>query len=496
MVAQLQNKKKTAQLTLNNCYWGTNTPNFSALCNGAITYTGYLILNVASNVNSLHVGDTAVVNVDLTKNQNGETVDIDSLPNVLPLVFTVENGNVNPVQTELVNGIGSTTYSPTVMGEGSVTANINTAAEIFNFEVLPELGTVFVNYTGGLDTNNGSSWANAVKTLNRALEILAKGKTIYVANGNNYLDGATANGLTIDKNLSIVGMGDNVVIDANNNGRIFNIGAHTVYLSNLIFINGNASSSTDKRGGALYANGTALNIDNCKFINNTAGTKAAAGGTSTYGGAINLKSSTTTITNSEFNGNSAWSTGAGINAENSNVLLNISDSRFTNNLLLNNSWSAGAAICAYNTAIINKTIFYGNILTDTTHNGKSINEYGAGSLTITNSILLDGEKGVWIATGPTTLKNNWWGNNDTTKYISPKDLGFTNADVESYLVLSSTIRQDKIYQGDLVTVTTTLDNCVIELPIALDVNLGTITPNETNITTMRYLLIMLLLLVM
>lgn len=478
-------QKKTAQLTLNNCYWGTNTPNFSALCNGAITYTGYLILNVASNVNSLHVGDTAVVNVDLTKNQNGETVDIDSLPNVLPLVFTVENGNVNPVQTELVNGIGSTTYSPTVMGEGSVTANINTAAEIFNFEVLPELGTVFVNYTGGLDTNNGSSWANAVKTLNRALEILAKGKTIYVANGNNYLDGATANGLTIDKNLSIVGMGDNVVIDANNNGRIFNIGAHTVYLSNLIFINGNASSSTDKRGGALYANGTALNIDNCKFINNTAGTKAAAGGTSTYGGAINLKSSTTTITNSEFNGNSAWSTGAGINAENSNVLLNISDSRFTNNLLLNNSWSAGAAICAYNTAIINKTIFYGNILTDTTHNGKSINEYGAGSLTITNSILLDGEKGVWIATGPTTLKNNWWGNNDTTKYISPKDLGFTNADVESYLVLSSTIRQDKIYQGDLVTVTTTLDNCVIELPIALDVNLGTITPNETNITTIE-----------
>ena len=114
---------------------------------------------------------------------------------------------------------------------------------------------------------------------------------------------------------------------------------------------------------------------------------------------------------------------AGINAENSNILLNISDSTFTNNVILNNGWSAGAAICSYNAVIINRSVFYGNKLTDETRNGKTINQYGTGSLTIENSILLDGEKGVWIATGPTTLENNWWGNNDANANNNPKDLG-------------------------------------------------------------------------
>ena len=474
-------QSNSQSLTLNNCYWGTNEPNFSTLSNGGITASTYLVLSLSSDPSSIRVGDTTTITVDLTKNNNGATVDIGSLPTVLPLMFSVENGNVNPVETELVNGVGTTTYTPALMGEGTITANIYAPLETITLNVAPEAGTVFVNSTGGLDTNDGGSWDSAVKTLSHALDIVGEGKTIYMADGTYSLDGATVDGLAINKDLSIVGMGENVVIDANNNGRIFNIGTNTVELSNLAFINGNASTATDKRGGALYVNGANLIIDNCKFINNTAGNKEDAGGSSTYGGAINLKSSTTTITNSEFDGNTAWSTGAGINAENSNILLNISDSTFTNNVILNNGWSAGAAICSYNAVIINRSVFYGNKLTDETRNGKTINQYGTGSLTIENSILLDGEKGVWIATGPTTLENNWWGNNDANANNNPKDLGYTNADVESYFVLSSSINLENIYKGDSVTVTTTLNGNVIELPIVLSANAGTITPNETII---------------
>jgi len=470
-------------LTLDNCYWGTNDPNFSALCNGAITYTNYLTLNIHTDITSMRVGESTVITVDLTLNQKGQSVDVNSLPSTLPLEFTVANGYVDPATTELVKGIASATYYPAIMGEGSVTANIYAASETANFNVLPEAGTVFVNSTGGLDTNDGSSWDAPVKTIKHALEIVGEGRTIYLADGDYNLDDVSADGLTIDKNVNIIGMGDSVVIDADNNGRIFNIGACTVTLANLVLINGNSSAASDKRGGALYVNGATLTIDNCVFINNTAGTKAAASGSSTYGGAINLKSSTTTITDSDFEDNTAWSTGGAINAENSNVLLNISDTSFVNNVLLNNGWSAGAAICAYNTVIIDRSIFYGNRLTDTTRNGKSINEYSTGSLTITNSVLLDGEKGVWIASGPTTLENNWWGNNDATEDITPKDLNYTNADVGSYLVLSSFINQDKIYQGDLVTITTTLDGNVIELPIAFDAVLGEITPDMSLMTT-------------
>ena len=465
------------KLTLDHCYWGTNNPDFSVISNGAITYSDYLILTISSDKENVAVGDSAEVNVDLTKFNTGSSADIDSLPKSLPLLFTAVNGNVDPVNVELIKGLASTTYAPLIEGEGSATANIYTAAETVYFTVLPKSGTVYVNYTGGLDTNDGSSWNTAVKTLEKALTIVAEDCVIYVADGVNKLDGVSANGLAIGKNISIVGIGDNVVIDANYNGRIFNIGANTVTLSNLIFINGNASNADNKRGGALYVDGAYLTIDNCKFINNTVDVK------STYGGAINLKSSTTTIKDSEFVNNSAWSTGGAINAENSNVLLNISGSTFINNLILNNGWSAGVAICSYNTVIIDRSVFYGNRFTDPTRLGKSINQYASGSLTITNSILLDGENGVRIATGPTTLENNWWGNNNTNKDISPKDLGYTNADVGSYIVLSSVLsKEGDIFVDDIVTVTTTLNGNVIELPIVFSVEVGTITPDEATIT--------------
>ena len=229
------------------------------------------------------------------------------------------------------------------MGEGSVTANIYAPVGTLDLNVAPEAGTVFVNYTGGLDTNAGDSWENAVKTIEHALSIVGEGKTIYIAEGVNYLDAADVNGLTIDKNVSIIGMGNEVVIDADNNGRIFNIDGLTVNFSNLVFTNANVASATDKRGGAIWARNAILNIDNCQFINNTAGPS------SSYGGAINLKSSTATIADSSFSENSAYYGGGAINAENGNVLLDISNCIFTENTVLNNGWSTGGAICSYGT---------------------------------------------------------------------------------------------------------------------------------------------------
>ena len=205
-------------------------------------------------------------------------------------------------------------------------------------------------------------------------------------------------------------------------GRIFSIGAYTVNFSNIVFANANVASASDKRGGALWVNGATLTVDNCKFINNT------AGASSSYGGAINLKASTATITDSYFDGNSAYYTGAGINAENNNILLNISNTVFTNNEVINTGWATGGAICSYGTVIIDRSMFYGNILASG-KNGRSINQYTTGALTITNSILLDGDLSVYHATpANAVLANNWWGNNDANKATTPKDLGYTNAD--------------------------------------------------------------------
>ncbi|WP_405306893.1 DUF3344 domain-containing protein [Methanobrevibacter sp.] len=465
-------------VTLNNCYWGTNTPDFSTLSNGAITYTNYLVLDITAQGNAV-AGEPIVINVDLTKLNNGATADIDSLPSTLPLTFAAVNGNVNPVETTLVNGIGTTTYTPAVMGEGSVTANIYAPVGTLDLNVAPEAGTVFVNYAGGLDTNAGDSWENAVKTIQHALSIVGEGKTIYLADGHYYLDGVDVEGLTIDKNISIVGLGDEIIIDANNTSRIFNIDGLTVNLNNLIFVNANVSNAAIKRGGALYVTNSILNIDNCKFINNTAGTSGS------YSGAINLMTSNAVITNSYFENNTAWYGGSAINAQSGNIFVNIQESQFINNRALNTGYAMGGALMIYGDSIINRSVLFNNSLGDKSraNAGQAIN-YGAGNHVLVNSILI-GEGLLTINLGNNavaSLENNWWGNNDTTKDINPKDLGHTNGDVESYLVLSSTLSQENVYAGDLVTITTTLNGNVVQLPAVFDAILGKITPNETSMT--------------
>ena len=49
--------------------------------------------------------------------------------------------------------------------------------------------------------------------------------------------------------------------------------------------------------------------------------------------------------------------------------------------------------------------------------------------------------------------------------------------------MSSSINAENIYQGDIITVTTTLNGNVIELPIAYSANAGVFTPTEGSIIT-------------
>ena len=343
--------------------------------------------------------------------------------------------------------------------------------------------TIYVDYANGADTNDGLSEATAVKTLNQAISMANVGATIYVADGVNYLDGVDANGIAIDKRLSIIGLGSNVIIDGNNLGRIFNITSE-VNLTNIIFRNADASKVEDKnfkRGGAIFADGATLIIDNCQFINNTAGNN------NSYAGGINLKSSSATIKNSLFDGNTAWYAGSAINAENTNLLLSINDCVFVNNQILNNGWSAGGAICSYNTVIINRSVFYNNSLTDHTRNGESINHYD-GDLLIVNSVLL-GNNCLYVKTPDTcTLENNWWGNVAANKDTNPKDLNFTNGNINSYLVLESSVAGN-VFKNEVATITTLINKNqngdlvgdLPELPISYVAQIGVVNPASTTI---------------
>ena len=362
-------------------------------------------------------------------------------------------------------------YSANGQGYGSYKTNLIlvTAAERVKCE------EIYVSPNGN-NSNSGLDWDNAVMDIETALSLIDDGGTIYVDEGTTYTASGTS-GISIAKNVDIVGKNNNVVIDANNAGIIFNIGAYNVNLANLTLINGNANSFASKRGAAIFADGTTLNINNCNFINNTAGP-------SSYGGAINLISTSTTINNSTFDGNTAYYAGGAINAENTNILLDISNSVFANNRVLNTGSAYGGAVCSYGTANIDKSTFYNN----TCPNGASINQYD-GALTVTNSILLDGVNGVTIkdaSLASCSVENSWWGNNDTNKVDNPKTLGYTNDDVESYLVLNTTVSTNDLLVGNsasiILDLTKNQNDVVVgnipDLPVHITAQKGNVAKND------------------
>ena len=62
---------------------------------------------------------------------------------------------------------------------------------------------IFVNGTGGSDTNNGTDWDVAVKTLQRALELVVEEGTIYIAGKITYKSFTNLN-QSISKNITII----------------------------------------------------------------------------------------------------------------------------------------------------------------------------------------------------------------------------------------------------------------------------------------------------
>ncbi|MBQ8017037.1 MAG: DUF1565 domain-containing protein, partial [Methanobrevibacter sp.] len=104
------------------------------------------------------------------------------------------------------------------------------------------LTEAYVDYDNGLDTNGGTASA-PFKTIGHALSVVEDNGVVYLADGVHYLDGVDVDGLNILKNVSIIGMTDDVVIDARNSGRILKIQGNNVLLSNIIFKNGNVSSA-------------------------------------------------------------------------------------------------------------------------------------------------------------------------------------------------------------------------------------------------------------
>lgn len=105
--------------------------------------------------------------------------------------------------------------------------------------------------------------------------------------------------LLLDKELTITG---DVTIDANNNGRVFNISSGPVILNDLTLTNGLAAD-----GGAIYIANASVAINNANINNNTANGASGSGG-----GIFNDVGGVLVVNNSQIISNTANRAGGGI----------------------------------------------------------------------------------------------------------------------------------------------------------------------------------------
>jgi len=131
------------------------------------------------------------------------------------------------------------------------------------------------------DTNDGVCDADC--SLREAVAAAASGDTVVFSSLFNTPQTITLTlgQITINKNLTITGTGQNLTtISGNNASRIFftNGNGFTINISGMTFRDGNGNSPTIGSGGAiLFAGTSTLNVSNATFTNNRGGTQPGGG---------------------------------------------------------------------------------------------------------------------------------------------------------------------------------------------------------------------------
>ena len=93
-----------------NNWWGSNAGSITKV-SGAVDVSRWLVSDISSSNNSLQVGGTSVIMVDLTHNNLGEdTIGQGHVPDGIIVDFTNTLGSVNPLTIALTNGAGTSNF--------------------------------------------------------------------------------------------------------------------------------------------------------------------------------------------------------------------------------------------------------------------------------------------------------------------------------------------------------------------------------------------------
>ncbi|WP_427831781.1 beta strand repeat-containing protein [Methanobrevibacter intestini] len=409
--------------TVDNNFWGSNN---KPAVSYSIKLNNWIVLVPTMSNDTILSGSTYDVNLKFMLTTDGKTfTDLNTV--VSDLTFDLQSALGNtfvPEKVTVSNNEGTFKYQANKDGMEKLSILAGKEVVSLNFEVIDTDPTHIYVATTGSDTTGDGSKINPFRSIAKALTKATNGKcTIFIFDGTYY---ESALNLTADVN--IVGMGDNVVIDANNTNYIFAVTANNVNfnISRLTLANGNANY-----GGAIQMGTTWTGYDanayiaNVRFINNTATTSGGAiynvGGKSIYG------NNNLTVVNCTFiNGKANYA--AAIETHSDSTIIN---SVFRNNTLTGDYGDGAAIRMNGRTTTIEGCVFENNKAPA----DKATISVQSGSLNVTYSVFLDEGKAISAKSSyydKVHVDYNFWGTND--KPVSKVDNGIT---INNWIIVDS-----------------------------------------------------------
>ena len=248
-----------------------------------------------------------------------------------------------------------------------------TAIFLLTLAVTAPAATITVNSAA----DAGGTCPGTDCTLRQALTTAAAagGDTINFAPGITTIN-LTSAGLGINRSLTIIGPGANLLTVQRSSRavfRILEIGTDVVSISGLTIANGSAA---DAYSGGIRNDGT-LTLTNCAISGNTGGSTSGNNGA---GGGI-YNNGTLTLTNCIISGNSGGYMGGGIYNENGTT------ATITSSTISGNSASSGGGIGNFGAMVtITSSTISGNSAQDASGKGGGILNLGS-TINVTNTII-------------------------------------------------------------------------------------------------------------
>ena len=143
-----------ATVQAENNWWGSND-NPSSRVSAGVVYAPWIMLQIFANPGTIHYTDTSNIIADLTWNTLDGIIPNaqpggNHIPDYIPVTFATNLGNINPENTETDDGTASSTFTGTVVGTATVSAQVDNQIKSTNVEVEKADSVITVDSASGV----------------------------------------------------------------------------------------------------------------------------------------------------------------------------------------------------------------------------------------------------------------------------------------------------------------------------------------------------------